>query len=105
VTPPKPAAELLAAQLAALLARYGPLPDLPDAACRGRDPMFDDKLPGESAEAQRARWDAALAVCRGCPAQARCRDLLDAPGARWPGVGVMAGRVLAVQPGHHRHAA
>jgi hypothetical protein len=92
--------------LAYLADRYPPIPALPDAACRGRDPMFDDKLPGESAAEQRARWDAALAVCRGCPAQAACRKLLDAhPPGRWSGVGVQAGRVLAVQPGHRRHAA
>ncbi len=50
-------------------------------------------LPGETREDQADRLDAAVALCRSCPALTPCGELLDADGPG-PGVGVMAGRIV-----------
>ena len=83
---PDGAAELLAAILTGA-------PSLPGAACRRRAGLFDDRHPGESAEQQRHRFEAAAAVCARCPAQPACRSAVST--SRHSGVGVQGGRVLA----------
>lgn len=62
------------------------LPVLPGAACRGRSPDWDDRLPGESDPARAARHAAAIDVCHRCPVQVDC--------ARLDGVsGIVAGKL------------
>jgi len=73
-------------------------PSLPQAACRQRAPLFDDRHDGESVEQQRQRLDAARGVCQGCRAQAACHTALHVP--RHGGIGVQAGRVLMAPPRH-----
>lgn len=74
-------------------------PSLPEAACRQRAPLFDDRHDGESAERQRQRLDAARDLCQGCQAQTACRT---APrDSRYGGIGVQAGRVLVAPARRH----
>lgn len=75
------------------------IPSVPGAACRGRPGMFDDVVVGETHDQQRGRFDAALAMCRDCDAQAACAAALP-PGGRLDSVGRCAGR-----PGSGRAAA
>lgn len=67
-------------------------PDLPAAACKGRWPLFDDRVDGETADYRTKRHARAVAICRGCPEFARCLDARHAdPGL---GAGVWGGRVF-----------
>lgn len=66
-------------------------PSLPDAVCRARPGLFDDRHERETREQRRERLDAAAAVCWRCPELAVCAQL---PPPRGGGVGVQARRVL-----------
>lgn len=52
-------------------------PGLPGAACRGRAPLWDPEIEGESAQQRRDRLAYATAVCTGCPVRDRCRAVAD----------------------------
>jgi len=68
------------------------MPNLADAACRGRHELFDadeSADPDEAAE----RHARAVALCQRCPALAECRSWVDnLPPPRRPS-GVVAGRL------------
>lgn len=84
--PPRTALQLLAAQLA------GSPGELTRAACRGRAPLFDADVPGETPDQRTDRVADAAALCAGCPARAACAQLAtDAPAHEV--AGVWAGRL------------
>jgi hypothetical protein len=68
---------------------------LPGAACRARPGLFDDQRAGETTEEHGDRLNAALRLCRGCPARLACAAALPArTGRTFAGVAVQGGRVL-----------
>jgi DNA-binding NarL/FixJ family response regulator len=64
------------------------LPDLPDAACRGREPtLWDERVDGEDIAEATLRRSVARAICHDCPERRACAD------AREDSAGVWAGQV------------
>lgn len=66
-------------------------PELPDAACAGRDPLFDAEIHNETADDRKYRLARATAICGQCPATSACRDIADQLDP--PPAGVWAGEV------------
>lgn len=67
-------------------------PNLPDAACKGRWPLFDDRVHDETVEERNERHKQAVRICRTCPELSAClRARLADDGL---GNGVWAGRVF-----------
>lgn len=82
------------------------IPDLDDAACVGMWAAFDPAEPDENTDDIEYRHNAALALCKACPALPDCSAWFDSlkPSQRPPGV--VAGRVTAPRrPGRPRRAA
>jgi hypothetical protein len=79
---------LTSAALTAALA----LPPMPRAACRGRAPLHDLDVAGESDADRAQRHEAAAWTCHACPALAHCRALL--PTLPKGTTGVYAGLLL-----------
>jgi hypothetical protein len=73
-------------------------PALPAAsACRGRAPLHDDTVHGESADEREQRHAQACAVCAGCPARTECAAVAEHGVAGDPGAavsGVLAGHLV-----------
>ena len=78
------------AELLAALARS--VPPLPGALCRGNGELWDPH--DREAEDYHYRRDAAIRVCRACPALARCAEYLDSTPAADRPLGIVAGRVI-----------
>ncbi len=71
---------------------YGTAP-LRDAACRGRDALFDDVT--EATGTDRAeRLSAALGLCRRCPARLACSTVIHPTIGGRGGVAVQGGKAL-----------
>lgn len=60
-----------------LLGALAGVPRLDGARCVGRATLFDPQRDRENWRAAAERHQAAQAICRDCPALARCRDWLD----------------------------
>lgn len=54
------------------------LPDLERAACRGRQPLHDLDVAGETLAERAVRHQAAARLCRACPELDRCAAVLGA---------------------------
>lgn len=67
------------------------VPELPDAACAGRDPWFDLDVSGESTDDRRYRHAHATTICARCPASRTCREIADRLDP--PAAGVWAGEI------------
>lgn len=77
-------------------------PSLPQAACHGLAPQFDDLLPGETQTERDQRHRLAVQVCAGCPELPACRELIDQlpprAGGVYAGVLVIDGRISDRDP-------
>ncbi|OBI98412.1 hypothetical protein A5661_15780 [Mycobacterium asiaticum] len=70
-------------------------PLLPGAACVGRPEMFAEAPPGEPPAKTRARTEAAITVCTGCPEIGPCAAWLDSlPESHRPVGVVVAGHIV-----------
>ena len=58
-------------------------PDLPEAACAGRAPLFDGDIPGETDDDRDYRLGRAAELCDGCPVRAGCASAAAAMPSRW----------------------
>ena len=54
-------------------AALGVIPPLPGARCAGHQPLFDDRVPGETPKQRTERITWAVRECERCPALAACR--------------------------------
>lgn len=68
-------------------------PALPGAKCRGRHHLFDDRHPDETPDTREQRHNAALTLCRNCPALNPCAAWFDRLRPSQRPEGVIAGRV------------
>ena len=70
-----------------------------DAACRGRQPLWDAQLPGETRTQRDARQSEAAKICReACRVLAECREWADRAETVGP-FGVVAGRTARASKG------
>jgi hypothetical protein len=61
----------------ALLAALAPAEGMAGAACRGRSPLHDSTVDGETADERHARHELARAVCARCRVLDTCRASVD----------------------------
>ncbi len=78
-----------------LLAALGAVPALPGARCRNRHELFDLAGPDADPDNREYAQNAALALCRTCPALAGCQQWFDGLKPSQRPIGVTAGRVVA----------
>ncbi len=64
-------------EIALLTAMLAGLPNLRDAACSGSPGLFDGRDADEDVADARYRHEAAVQLCRRCPALAACRQWAD----------------------------
>lgn len=68
-------------------------PRLPGAKCIGRADLFDPREPNTDPETVEYAQNAALRLCRSCPALASCSQWFDSLPPRHRPLGVIAGRL------------
>ena len=89
-TPNRPPTRLDGGAEALLAAVLRPMPQFTDPACIGREMLFDPPGDREDRASVTRRHEAALHLCRTCPALAECREWA---AAEPPTGGVLAGRI------------
>lgn len=77
-----------------------PGPDLPQAACKGLSPLFDDTIHGETDTQRHQRHHKALTICRTCPIQTQCRITRETTPDL--GTGIYGGRLFENTPEQRR---
>ncbi len=85
-----------------LAAQLGELPDLADAACRGRADLFDEAGADEDREEAAYRYARAAAACQSCPVLGACRAWTESLPKRHRPPGVLAGHKPSLSAGRPR---
>lgn len=77
-----------------------PGPDLPQAACKGLSPLFDDTIHGETDTQRHQRHHKAQTICHTCPIQTQCLNTRQTTPDL--GAGIYGGRLFENTPEQRR---